>query len=51
MLPSAQSAAAVLLVLGAIGLGWVLMWRLVLSKIPVVRAICGLKQLPPKKEQ
>ena len=30
-----------------IATGWLAMWRLVLSKIPVVRAMCGLQQLVP----
>ena len=40
---------AALVVGGAIALGWLAMWSLVLRKIPVVRAICGLQQLEPKK--
>jgi hypothetical protein len=30
-----------------IATGWLAMWRLVLSKIPVLRAMCGLQQLVP----
>ena len=29
--------------------GWYIMWRLVLSKIPIVRALCDLPELPASK--
>ena len=44
-LPTSSQVAAAMLVVGALGLGWLAMWRLVLSRIPVVRAMCALPQL------
>ena len=46
LLPSAPQVAAGMLVVGALGLGWLVLWRLVLCRIPVVRALCNLPQLP-----
>lgn len=31
--------------------GWLAMWRLVLSKSGIVRAICGLEQLAPPEHK
>ena len=39
-------AAALCLI--ALGLGWALMFRLVLSRIAPIRALCGLPPLPKK---
>ena len=49
--PSSPQVAAAILVFGAISLGWLAMWRLVLYKIPAVRAMAGLQQLPPSPKK
>jgi hypothetical protein len=50
MLPSSPQVAAGMLVLGAIALGWFAMWRLVLRKVPIVRAMFNLPQLVQKQK-
>ena len=43
-----QFLAAALVAL-ALGLGWFVMWKLVLIKIPLVRAMAALPELPKEE--
>ena len=45
------SAASVALVAAALALGWLIMWRVILRKIPIVRVMCDLPELSPKSDK
>ena len=46
-----SSFSAVGLVAAALALGWLIMWRVILRKIPIVRVMCDLPELSPKSDK
>jgi len=49
-LPSAVQLLAALFVVVALALGWGIMWLVVLSKLPFVRALCDLPELSQSQQ-
>ena len=46
-----STAAAVGLVAVALCGGWLIMWIVILRKIPIVRVMCDLPELSPKSDK
>ena len=46
-----SSFSAVGLVAAALALGWLIMWRVILRKIPILRVMCDLPELSPKSDK